>query len=91
MEQPDVVPALLAAWKQLFIDWDDVLGILPFAAEQADEDGGNSRAHRRTGRRRGPERLGHQRRIRDELNRRGMASWRTSRQGVRWYRKNPQA
>ena len=38
LEQPDVVPALLAAWKQLFIDWDDVLGILPFAAAPADED-----------------------------------------------------
>lgn len=90
LEQPDVVPALLAAWKQLFIDWDDVLGILPFAAAPADEDEEIRALIEERQKARARKDWATSDRIRDELNRRGIVVEDTP-QGVRWYRKNPQA
>jgi len=86
LEQPDVTPSLLNAWKQLFVAWDDVLGILPFAPAAADDEEEIRALIARRQEARKKKDWATSDRIRDELLKRGIVVEDTP-QGVRWYRK----
>jgi len=86
LEQPDVSRPLLEEWKRLFTDWDDVLGLLPFAAPAADDDEEIRALIEEREKARAKKDWATSDRIREELQKRGIVVQDTP-QGVRWYRK----